>query len=40
MPLGSPGMEVSGQDPDVYEVILLRPAGRSRFAKYKGLIEL
>jgi hypothetical protein len=40
MPLGSPGMEVSGQDPDVYEVILFGPAGRYPFAKYKGLIEL
>jgi hypothetical protein len=36
MPVGSPGMEVEGADPDTYEVVLFGPAGRSTFARYRG----
>ncbi len=40
MPLGSPGMEVRGVDPSIYEVVLFGPAGRAAFAKYKGLRQV
>lgn len=36
MPVGSPGMEVEGTEPDTYEVVLFGPAGRSAFARYRG----
>ncbi len=36
MPIGSPGMEVEGAEPDTYEVILFGPSGRSVFARYRG----
>jgi hypothetical protein len=36
MPVGSPGMEVSGAEPDIYEVVLFGPSGRSTFARYRG----
>jgi hypothetical protein len=36
MPVGSPGMEVSGREPDFYEVILFGAEGRSSFARYVG----
>lgn len=41
MPIGSPGMEVDGVEPDTYEVLLFGPAGRRAFARYEGrrLIE-
>ena len=29
MPVGSPGMEMEGMEPDTYEVVLFGPAGRS-----------
>ena len=36
MPIGSPGMEVAGADPETYEVVLFGPAGRTTFARYRG----
>ena len=36
MPAGSPGMEVEGMEPDTYDVMLFRPAGRETFARYRG----
>lgn len=40
MPVGSPGMEVDGVDPDEYDVILFGPIGQRRFARFKGNREL
>jgi hypothetical protein len=36
MPVGSPGMEVEGAEPETYDVIAFGPSGQSRFARYKG----
>lgn len=36
MPVGSPGMEVEGVEPDTYEVILFGPSGQRPFARYMG----
>ena len=36
MPIGSPGMDVEGAAPDIYEVILFGPAGPRTFARYRG----
>ncbi|SOR30638.1 conserved protein of unknown function; putative exported protein [Methylorubrum extorquens] len=36
MPVGSPGMEVDGVEPEAYEVVLFGPEGRSAFARYRG----
>ncbi|GJD77498.1 DUF411 domain-containing protein [Methylobacterium gregans] len=36
MPVGSPGMEVDGMEPDTYEVTLFGPERRSAFARYRG----
>jgi hypothetical protein len=36
MPIGSPGMEVKGADPDTYEVVLFGPSGQTTFARYQG----
>jgi hypothetical protein len=36
MPIGSPGMEVEGAEPETYEVILFGRSGRSVFARYRG----
>lgn len=35
MPVGSPGMEVAGVEPETYEVILFG-AGESTYARYRG----
>jgi hypothetical protein len=37
MPVGSPGMEVEGVAPDIYEVVMFGPAGRKTFARYQGV---
>ena len=37
MPVGSPGMEVEGAEPETYEVILFGPAGQRAFARYRGV---
>jgi len=34
MPMGSPGMEVSGMKPQRYEVIAFGPGGRKVFARH------
>jgi hypothetical protein len=36
MPVGSPGMEVDGTPPEVYEVVLFGPSGSTGFGRYKG----
>ena len=36
MPVGSPGMEVEGTEPDTYEVILFGPSGQRTYARYTG----
>ena len=36
MPVGSPGMEVDGTEPETYEVILFGPSGKRIFASYRG----
>lgn len=36
MPIGSPGMEVEGADPDTYDVVLFGASGRTAFARYEG----
>lgn len=40
MPVGSPGMEVEGREPDTYDVVAFGPAGNSVFARYQGAKEL
>ena len=40
MPVGSPGMEVEGSPPEIYEVVLFGPSGRRRFARYRAAEEL
>lgn len=39
MPQSSPGMDVPGAS-DVYEVILFGPAGRKKFARFRGRKEI
>ncbi|MXQ14173.1 DUF411 domain-containing protein [Microvirga makkahensis] len=36
MPVGSPGMEVAGTEPETYDVVLFGPDGQQAFARYKG----
>jgi hypothetical protein len=36
MPVGSPGMEVPGTAPDIYEVVLFAPGSQRVFARYRG----
>ncbi len=36
MPVGSPGMEVEGMDPDTYEVVLFGPSGQRAYARFRG----
>ncbi len=36
MPVGSPGMEVDGMEPETYEVVLFGSDGRSTFVRYRG----
>ncbi len=40
MPVGSPGMEVDGVDPDEYDVVLFGQGGQRRFARFRGGREL
>jgi len=39
MPVGSPGMEVAGVEPDTFEVVLFGPEGQRTFARYRGQTE-
>lgn len=36
MPVGSPGMEAAGVEPDTYEVVLFGPDSQRTFARYCG----
>ena len=36
MPVGSPGMEVDGMEPETYQVILFGPSGQQTFARFRG----
>jgi hypothetical protein len=40
MPVGSPGMEVEGAEPETYQVVLFGPAGQRTFARYRGTAEI
>lgn len=40
MPVGSPGMEVEGAAPEIYDVIAFGPSGQSVFARYEGAGQL
>lgn len=40
MPVGSPGMEVPGTAPEVYEVVLFLPGSQRVFARYRGSQEV
>lgn len=40
MPIGSPGMEVEGSQPETYSVILFGPSGQRTFARYRGAAEI
>ena len=40
MPVGSPGMEVAGAEPESYDVIAFGPNGQTRFARFRGLEPL
>ncbi|MEZ0167442.1 DUF411 domain-containing protein [Microvirga sp. TS319] len=37
MPMGSPGMEMAGTEPDTYDVILFGPSGQTAFVRYRGV---
>lgn len=39
MPIGSPGMEVEGAEPDIYDVVLFGPSGQRPYARFKGPLE-
>jgi hypothetical protein len=36
MPVGSPGMQVEGAAPEIYEVVLFGEGMRTTFARYQG----
>ena len=40
MPVDSPGMEMAGVAPEIYEVVLFGPSGTSIFARFRGLQEI
>jgi len=40
MPVGSPGMEVPGQAPDTYEVVVFSAGRQNVFARYRGLQQI
>ena len=40
MPVGSPGMEVPGQAPDAYDVVVFSAGRQNVFARYRGLQQL
>lgn len=37
MPIGSPGMEVQGLEPEYYEVVLFGPSDQRTFGRYRGI---
>lgn len=40
MPVGSPGMEVPGAQPEEYSVIIFGPTGRRVWTRFKGASEI
>ncbi len=40
MPVGSPGMEVAGQQPDTYDVVIFSTGRQNVFARYRGLRQV
>lgn len=36
MPVGSPGMEMEGTEPETYDVVLFGPDGQRTFGRYRG----
>ena len=40
MPVGSPGMEVEGTEPETYNVILFCRFGERIFARFRGAVEV
>lgn len=40
MPVGSPGMEVPGQLPQTYEVVIFSAGRQHAFARYRGLQQI
>jgi hypothetical protein len=40
MPIGSPGMEIAGHPPEIYDVILFGLGGQRTFARFRGGEEL
>jgi hypothetical protein len=40
MPVGSPGMDVPGQAPDAYDVVVFSAGRQNVFARYRGLQQL
>ena len=40
MPVGSPGMEVPGQAPDTYDVVVFSAGRQNVFARYHGLRQI
>lgn len=40
MPVGSPGMEVTGQAPEPYDVVLFSEAGQQVFMRYRGTRQI
>lgn len=40
MPVGSPGMEVSGEAPQTYEVVIFSTGRQHVFARYRGLRQI
>ena len=40
MPIGSPGMEVEGEEPDTYDVVLFGSFGQRPYARFRGAQEI
>lgn len=40
MPIGSPGMEVPGQPPQTYEIVIFSAGRQHVFARYRGLQQI
>ena len=40
MPIGSPGMEIEGEEPDTYDVVLFGAFGQRPYARFRGAQEI
>jgi hypothetical protein len=40
MPVGSPGMQVPGQAPEDYDVVIFSASRQHVFARYRGLQQI